>query len=377
VAEGSGRFPVGGPLPPLTDLPANGLARTPPMIWGAWYGFTTTINDTLIREMARAMVSTGLRDAGYDILNMEVGWPGQRDADGNMRANRKFPDMKRLCDYVHSLGLKVGICTSPGPYDCTGYAGSLNHEEQDARTWAQWGIDFIKHDACSVNTIYPHQSRRVYQKMGNALQKCGRPILYALCQYGEDNVWEWGASVGANMWRTYGDIADDWESVSQGFDMGELAPHAGPGHWNDLDYLMIGMGRLSMEEYRTQFSLWCMLAAPLINSVDLRNLQPDVRAILLHKGMIAIDQDRRGVQGRRVARSGDTEIWLKPLQEGHAVALFNRGEKEATVQLDTESIGLQGVREARDVWDGRDLVLEKGCYAARVPSHGSVVLRLP
>ena len=377
VPQGSGRFPAGGPLPELVELPPNGLARTPPMIWGAWYGFTTTISDALIRGMARAMVSSGLRDAGYDILNMEVGWPGQRDADGTLHANRKFPDMKGLCDYVHSLGLKVGLCTSPGPYDCTGYTGSLNHEEQDARTWAQWGIDFIKHDACSVNVVHPKQSRRVYQKMGNALRRCGRPIIYGLCQYGEDDVWEWGARVGGNMWRTTGDIADDWESLSEAFEQGRLAPYAGPGGWNDPDYLMVGMGRLSMEEYRTQFSLWCMLAAPLTTSVDLRDLSAAVRSILLHREMIAIDQDPRGVQGRRVSTSGETEIWLKPLQEGHAVALFNRGEKEATVELDTARIGLHGVREARDVWDRRNIVLDRGRYRARVASHGSVVLRLP
>ena len=377
MADGAGRYPAAQALPALAELPSNGLARTPPMIWGAWYTFTTTITDELIREMARAMVSTGMREAGYRILNMEVGWPGQRDADGTLHANRKFPDMKGLCDYVHSLGLKVGLCTSPGPYDCTGYTGSLNHEEQDARTWAQWGIDFIKHDACSVNVVHPKQSRRVYQKMGNALRRCGRPIIYGLCQYGEDDVWEWGARVGGNMWRTTGDIADDWESLSEAFEQGRLAPYAGPGGWNDPDYLMVGMGRLSMEEYRTQFSLWCMLAAPLTTSVDLRDLSAAVRSILLHREMIAIDQDPRGVQGRRVSTSGETEIWLKPLQEGHAVALFNRGEKEATVELDTARIGLHGVREARDVWDRRNIVLDRGRYRARVASHGSVVLRLP
>jgi alpha-galactosidase len=374
---GSGLYPAGKPLPELEEIPANGLARTPPMVWGAWYGFTTTITDELMREMGRAMVSTGLRDAGYDTLNMEVGWTGQRDADGNLRSNSKFPDMKALGDYLHSLGLKMGLCTSPGPYDCIGYAGSLGHEERDARTWAQWGVDFIKHDASSVREVYPKESRRTYQMMGAALRKCGRPILYALCQYGEDDVWEWGPKVGANMWRTTGDIEASWESISQGFDQGRLARYAGPGHWNDPDYLMVGMGSLSAEEYRTQMSLWCMLAAPLITSVDLRKMTGEQRAILLNKELIAVDQDARGVQGHRVSQSGDTEIWLKPLSDGHAVALFNRGTREATIELDTARIGLAGARVARNLWDHRDITLERGRHSARVPGHGSVMLKVP
>ncbi|MFN8583174.1 MAG: glycoside hydrolase family 27 protein [Gemmatimonadaceae bacterium] len=377
VPAGSGIFPSGGPLPALTDLPANGLALTPPMIWGAWYGFTTTITDALMREMGRAMVSTGLRDAGYNILNMEVGWTGQRDAQGNLQSNAKFPDMKALGDYLHSLGLKMGICTSPGPYDCIGYAGSLGHEEQDAKTWASWGVDFIKHDACSVREVHPHDSRLVYQKMGSALQQCGRPIIYALCQYGDEDVWTWGTKVGGNMWRTTGDMSDNWKSISAAFDQGRLAPYAGPGHWNDPDYLMVGMGHSSLEEYRTQMSLWCMLAAPLINSVDLRSMSADSRAILLNKELIAIDQDSRGVQGQRASASGSTEIWLKPLADGHAVALFNRGETDAAIELDTAKLGLSGVREARDLWAGKDVALKDGRYRASIPRHGSVVLRLP
>lgn len=374
---GSGLYPAGNPLPPLRVVPRNGLALTPPMIWGAWYSFTTTITDAFIREMARTMVSSGLRDAGYDILNMEVGWTGQRDADGRLHANAKFPNMKALCDYIHSLGLKVGICTSPGPYDCIGYVGSMNHEVQDAGTFAEWGIDFIKHDACSARAVYPNDSRRLYQKMGEALAACGRPILYALCQYGEADVWTWGASVGGNMWRTTGDVEDHWTSISAAFDLSHLAPFAGPGHWNDQDYLMAGLGGMTTEEYRTQMSLWCLMAAPLIVAADIRTMSADTKSIVLNREMIAINQDRRGVQGQRVSSSGKTEIWLKPLSEGYAIGLFNRDERERIVQLDLRKLGVTGVSEMRDVWGGRDVRIEKGRYSVQVPSHGSVVLKTP
>jgi alpha-galactosidase len=379
VAHGAGDYPAPLPLPALADIPDNGLARTPPMIWGAWYTFTTTITDALIRDMARTMVSTGMRDAGYDILNMEVGWTGQRDADGNLRANAKFPDMKGLCDYVHSLGLKVGICTSPGPWDCIGYPASFGHEERDARTFASWGIDFIKHDACSGREIYPDAdgSRRMFQKMGAALQDCGRPIAYAICQYGFANVWEWGARAGGNSWRTTDDIEDTWESVSAAFNQSRLAPFARPGHWNDPDYLMVGLGGLSTEEYRLQMSLWCMLAAPLITSADLRSMSADTRAILMNRELIAIDQDVKGVQGQCVNRSGVTETWLKPLGDGHAIALFNKGATAKKMALDASQLGLGQVQEARDVWAARNVTLVKGRYEVDVPSHGAVVLRVP
>ena len=379
VPDGSGEYPAALPLPAITQLPYNGLARTPPMVWGAWYTFTTTITDELIRDVARSLVSSGMRDAGYDILNMEVGWTGQRDSDGNLRANAKFPDMKALGDYLHSLGLKMGICTSPGPYDCIGYPASHGFEERDARTFASWGIDFIKHDACSGREIYtgPNASRRMYQKMGSALQQCGRPILYSLCQYGEANVWEWGAAAGGNMWRTTGDMEDTWESVAAAFEQSRLAPYARPGHWNDPDYLMAGLGALSTEEYRLQMSLWCMLAAPLIVAADVRSMSADTRAIVMNRELIAIDQDAKGAQGQRVSRVGETEIWLKPLSEGHAIALFNKGKLPATMRLNTASLGLKDVREARDVWDARDIELPKGNYERVVPPHGAVVLRVP
>ncbi|MBL8267115.1 glycoside hydrolase family 27 protein [Steroidobacter sp.] len=375
VASGSGLYPAGNPLPDVRDLAPNGLALKPPMIWGAWYSFTTTITDEFIREMARVMVSSGVRDAGYDILNLEVGWTGQRDANGRLQSNAKFPNMKALTDYIHSLGLKVGLCTSPGPYDCIGYLGSMNHEEADARTFAEWGIDFIKHDACSARAVYPNESRRLYQKMGEALAKCGRPIIYALCQYGEANVWEWGPKVGGNMWRTTGDVEDNWKSISAAFDLSHLAPYAGPGHWNDQDYLMAGLGGMTTEEYRTQMSLWCMMAAPLIIAADIRKMSPDTRSIVLNKELIAIDQDARGIQGRRIHQSNDTEVWLKPLQEGHAIAAFNRGTQPRNIRIDTRKLGLSEVHEARDVWEGRSVVFKNGQAELRVAPHGSSVLR--
>jgi alpha-galactosidase len=378
VPPGSEEIGQALPLPALRDLPYNGLAPTPPMVWGAWYGYTIGITDPMVREVADALVASGLRDAGFDVLNLEVGWTGQRDANGNLTANPKFPDIKATIDYVHSKGLKAGICTGPGPIDCTGFISSHGHEEQDARTWARWGIDYIKHDLCSAMALYrPEQHRALYQKMGEALQKCGRPIIYSLCQYGEADVATWGAKVGGNLWRVAGDIFDTWQSVSRiGFRLPDLAPYAGPGRWNDYDYLMVGQGLLSDDEYRTQMTQWCMLASPLITSVDPRNLKALEKQILLNKPLIAVNQDARGVQARRVAGRGDTEIWMRPVTGGHAVALYNLGESEATMQLDLAKLGLPQVPRALDLWAHENVKLGRGVLDVRLPRHGSAAFRL-
>jgi alpha-galactosidase len=221
-------------------------------------------------------------------------------------------------------------------------------------------------------------SRPLYQRMGEALHSCGRPIFYALCQYGQDDVWKWGPEVGANSWRTTIDSRDNWQVMTDiGFRQEALAPYAGPGHWNDPDYLMVGLGRMSTEEYRTQMSLWCMLAAPLSIAPDLRKLCADSRSILLNKDIIAIDQDRLGRQARRVERSGALETWGRPLVNGgHAVALFNRGETAAPMSVDFASLGLSVRKEALDVWSGREVAISDGVYHTSVPPHGAVVLRI-
>ena len=378
VPSGTEAAPPRIELPLLHKLPSNGLVPTPPMVWGAWYGFTIGITDPMIREMADALASSGLRDAGFNVLNMEVGWTGQRDARGRLSANPKFPDMKGLADYVHSRGLKLGICTSPGPVDCTGYIGSHGHEEQDAKTFAEWGIDYIKHDLCSANAIYdPREHQRLYQKMGAALQASGRPIVYSLCQYGEAQVWRWGADVGGNLWRVSSDVYDTWESIHYiGFELGDLAGFARPGHWNDFDYLMVGQGNLSDDEYRTQMTQWCMHASPLITSVDPRRLTQLEKSILLNKELIAVDQDARGVAGRRVARHGSTQIWLRPVSGGYVAALYNLGESPATLTLEPAKLGIANAAHVRDLWAHRDVALTSGQLSVRLPRHGSAAFRI-
>ena len=254
-------------LAPTTTVPSNGLAQTPPMGWNSWNKFQRRVSDQMVREIAAAMVKNGMKDAGYLYVNIDDTWQGTRDARGNIRANEKFPDMKALADYVHSLGLKIGIYSSPGPLTCAGFEGSFQHEEQDAKTYAAWGIDYLKYDGCSAARVYEMSSMpAVYAKMGQALANSGRPIVYSLCQYGLLNVGEWGTKAGGNLWRTTRDIRDAWASMTDyGFDQqGGLEKYAGPGHWNDPDMLEIGNGHVDLDEYRVHMSLWSILASPLI-----------------------------------------------------------------------------------------------------------------
>src|SRR5215475_4576617 len=239
VPEGEGALPARIEPPPLHPVRDNGLARTPPMGWNSWNKFASRIDDATVRSIADAMAANGMRDAGYVYVNIDDTWEGERDAHGNIQPNRKFPDMKALADYVHSKGLKLGIYSSPGPNTCEGYAGSYGHEVQDARTYAAWGIDYLKYDWCSAFTLYKDsEMQAVYQKMGDALLATGRPIVFSLCQYGLMDVWQWGPAVGGNLWRTGGDIWDIWDSVSRiGFGQNQLVPFARPGHWNDFDML--------------------------------------------------------------------------------------------------------------------------------------------
>jgi len=255
------------------------LAARPPMGWNSWNHFKSKVDDATIRAQADAMVSTGMRDAGYTYINIDDTWEGDRDAQGNIQTNSKFPDMKALADFVHSKGLKLGIYSSPGPKTCAKYEGSYGHELQDARTYAAWGIDYLKYDLCGLRDQMkaaptPEAAHQVmieaYKKMHDALKSTGRPIVYSLCQYGNDAVWEWGASVGGNLWRTTGDISDKYASMEEiGFRQAGLARFAGPGHWNDPDMLEVGNGGMNADEYRTHMSLWAMLAAPLLAGNDL------------------------------------------------------------------------------------------------------------
>jgi len=359
---------------------AADLASTPPMGWNSWNKFAEKVDDKAVRGVADALVSSGMKDAGYVYINIDDTWEGHRDAQGNIQTNSKFPDMKALADYVHSKGLKIGIYSSPGPKTCADYEGSYQHEEQDAKTWAAWGVDYLKYDWCSAEKVYkPTDMPAVYKKMGDALKATGRPIVYSLCQYGLQKVWEWGPSVGGNLWRTTGDIEDKWESMSKiGFDkQASLDKYAGPGHWNDPDMLEVGNGGMTPTEYRTHMTLWAMLAAPLLAGNDLRAMTPEIRDILINKDVIAIDQDKLGQQGRRVSKEGATEVWTRQLENGDlAVALFNRSEGMANVVARWEILGLKGKHKARDLWNHIDLGSVRDTYSAEVPAHGVILVRI-
>ena len=367
------------PLPALHDVSGNNAAPTPPMGIG---NFTVT-DDAGVRKVADQMVANGLRDAGYVYIQIDEGWQGRRDAQGNIHPNAKFPDMKALADYLHSKGLKLGLYSSPGPAACWGYAGSYGHEPQDARTFAEWGIDYLKYDWCSAGEIYHTQKemQAAYQKMGEALRATGRPIVFGLCQYGLFDVWSWGRKTGANLWRTTDDIGDRWNSmVSNGFDHNGKLDHSGADGWNDPDDLQTGIGGMTTEEYRTQMTLWSIMAAPLLvekNNNDLARWTPAIKDILLNREVIAVDQDALGKQGHRVLQKGSIEVWTKPLFGGTtAVAVFNRGEKEQNVNVRWEELHLSNVRSVRDLWHKTDLGnLSKG-YAGSVPTHGTVLLKV-
>ena len=356
------------------------LAQTPPMGWNSWNKFGAHVDDKTVREIADAIVSSGMKDAGYVYVNVDDTWEGKRDEQGNIQSNEKFPDMKALADYVHSKGLKIGIYSSPGPQTCAKYEGSYQHEEQDAKTWAAWGIDYLKYDWCSADKVYKREDMpAVYKKMSEALKATGRPIVFSLCQYGLDKVWEWGASVGGNLWRTTGDIADNWRSMSRiGFDRETgLESYAGPGHWNDPDMLEIGNEGMSDIEYRTHMTLWAMLAAPLLAGNDLRHMADETKAILTNREVIAIDQDSLGKQGYRVSKAAEQEIWVKPLSGGSlAVGLFNRADKSALMVVSWSDIELKGKFNVRDLWAHVDRGKIKDEYVAEVPAHGTVLIRV-
>jgi alpha-galactosidase len=321
-----------------------------------------------------------MKEAGYVYINLDDTWEGERDSQGNIHTNNKFPDMKALADYVHGKGLKIGIYSSPGPNTCAGYEGSYGHEGQDARTYAAWGIDYLKYDWCGARAIYSDsEMQAVYQIMGDALLAAGRPIVFSLCQYGRADVWRWGPQVGGNLWRTTGDIRDRWDSMERiGFGQNDLAQYAGPGHWNDPDMLEIGNGGMTGVEYRTHMTLWSMLAAPLIAGNDVRSMPTSVREILTNPEVIAVDQDQGGRQGRRVWKSGDREIWVRDLSGGdRAVALFNRGaDAAAVISLKWAELALSNPLTARDLWTHSSLKLQGPEYAITVPAHGATLLRV-
>jgi len=355
----------------------NGLALTPPMGWNSWNHFACKVTAADVRSAADAIVSTGMKNAGYIYVNIDDCWQGKRDERGVIHPNEKFPDMKGLSDYVHAQGLKLGIYSSPGPKTCAGYEGSLGHEEADAQTYAGWGIDYLKYDYCSFRGDVPAQIA-AYKKMHEALEKTGRQIVFSLCQYGMDRVWSWGPTVGGNLWRTTDDISDDYNDMAYiGFGQNGLERFAGPGHWNDPDMLEVGNGKMNKDEYRTHMSLWCLLAAPLLAGNDLSKMTPETLAILTNPEVIAVDQDPLGAQSHRVAQEGPLEVWVKPLADGSkAVGLFNRGESLMPVTAYFRDIGIGDTASVHDLWEKSDLGVFKVSFTAQVPTHGVVMIKV-
>ncbi|WP_419805418.1 glycoside hydrolase family 27 protein [Terriglobus sp.] len=367
-------------------------APTPPMGWNSWNHFAGKVTDVDVRATADQLVSTGMRDAGYVYVNIDDTWQGKRDASGIIHANEKFPDMKALADYVHSKGLKLGIYSGPGEQTCAHYEGSLGHEAQDAQTYAGWGIDLLKYDLCSFSkqmaaerAAHPDDPKAAtklmiaaYKKMGDALRATGRPILYSLCQYGLEEPWKWGPQVGASMWRTTDDINDTWARmfiIAQS--QSDLAPFAGPGHWNDPDMLEVGNGGMKTEEYRQHMTLWAMLASPLLAGNDLTKMTDADKSILMNRDVIAIDQDPLGKQATRLYQHGDISVWTRPLTGNRiAVALVTASWGERNIQFDLAQAGFPSGANVRDVWAAKDLGHQQGIFTGTVRQHGVMLLIL-
>ena len=369
---------------------SSNLALTPPMGWNTWNKFACNVSETLIKQAADAMVKSGMKDAGYQYIVIDDCWQVRRDSLGDIVADpQRFPGgIKAVADYVHSLGLKFGIYSDAGLKTCAGRPGGLGHEYQDALKYAEWGVDYLKYDWCNTTT---QDTKASYANMRAALDASGRPIVLSICEWGNHQPWLWGKEVGGNLWRSTGDIQDRWEGKKE-WNPGnccsygvvdiadaeaDLYSYAGPGHWNDPDMLEVGNGGMTDTEYRSHFSLWAILAAPLMAGNDLGNMRPEIRDILTNKEVIAIDQDPLGRQGRRVWKDGDREVWSKELKDGsRAVILFNRGSAEQNVTANWEAIGYPASLSAavRDLWQHQDLGKFTGKFSATVPSHGVVMV---
>ncbi|MFA5962800.1 MAG: glycoside hydrolase family 27 protein [Sphingomonas sp.] len=372
---------TGGSAMAMTAPPS--LAATPPMGWNSWNKFACQIDEAKVRATADAIVASGMRDAGYSYVVIDDCWQGARDGDGFITADAaKFPSgIAALATYVHARGLKFGIYSDAGAKTCGGRPGSQGHEYQDAATYARWGVDYLKYDWCDTGT---RNAEEAYRTMAAALAATGRPILLSLCEWGTAKPWLWSPQVG-QQWRTTGDIADRWEGkhdyangILRIVDMNEpLWPFAGPGHWNDPDMLEVGNGGLSDTEYRSHFSLWAMMAAPLIAGNDVAAMSAETRTILTNREVIAVDQDALGQQGRRVAQDGDRETWMRPLTGGRrAVLLFNRGTVRVRITARWDQLGYPPTLRARvrDLWAHRNLPPAAESVTAEVEPHGVVML---
>src|SRR5665213_325508 len=375
---------------------AHSLAQTPPLGWNSWNVWGPLVDDAKVRAAADALVTSGPAAQGYTYVNIDDAWEGPRDANGEITSNEKFPDMKALTAYVHSKGLKIGIYSSPGPRTCQQrFAGSYQHEAQDAKTWAKWGFDYIKYDWCSYSEV---QDTRVgmpplptlqkpYRLMRSILDGLDRDFIFSLCQYGWGDVWTWGADVGGNLWRVTGDITDSWSSMSGiGFAQTGHEQYAGPGHWNDTDMLVVGKlgwGRalrethLTPDEQLTHISLWSLQAAPLIIGADLTQLDTFTTNLLGNPEVLAVDQDPLGKAAGRTLQQGRVEVWARPLADGTmAVGLFNRDLVARTITVHWSDIGLSGSQPVRDLWRHEDMGAKSDSLSAIVPRHGVLLVKI-
>jgi alpha-galactosidase len=389
----------------------NTLGLTPQMGWNSWYVWENHVTDKIMREAADAMVTTGMIDHGYMYVNIDDCWSVKptsdnpeingkaRDQAGNIMVNKRFPNMSSMVDYIHAKGLKAGTYTSPGTTTCAGHVSAYGFEEQDVKQYVSWGFDFLKYDWCSYGSIAKDKSLEELQKpyilISSLLQKQPRDIILNLCQYGMGDVWKWGKQVGGNSWRTAGDLGGSFEGIGtalfrDGFDVystDSLHLYGGPGGWNDPDYLLFGYlsnwnGQtvptpLTPNEQYTQFSLWALVAAPLIYSGDMTRLDEFTLNVLTNDEIIEVNQDPLGKPGYRVAKNGDLEVWKRELEDGSiAVGLFNRGEKPAMVTATWSDLGLSGKIKVRDLWRQKDLGKYKIQYSEQVGRHGVVMVKI-
>jgi alpha-galactosidase len=364
----------------------DNLAKTPPMGWNSWNKYGCNVSEKLIMGMADAMVKSGMQKVGYEYIVIDDCWQVDRDKDGEIVVDKeRFPSgMKYLVDYVHSKGLKFGIYSCAGSKTCAGRPGGRGHEFQDARTYARWGVDYLKYDWCNTTT---QEAKSSYATMRDGLYAAGRPIVFSLCEWGVAKPWEWGKDVG-HLWRTTGDIGDRWDSMISIADKNkELSRYAGPGRWNDPDMLEVGNGGMTYEEYKTHFSLWCMMAAPLIAGNDLANMSPETAEILTNSEMIAVDQDSLGRQGVCFRDNGDYEIYAKTLAKNEkAVCLLNRGDEFKDVQVDFNVLVKGGSSwgadrqkledyKVRDLWEHKEVNIGTGVTMIKMPPHTVKVFR--
>ncbi|MGI8402231.1 MAG: glycoside hydrolase family 27 protein [Gemmatimonadaceae bacterium] len=358
--------------------PPPRVALTPPMGWNSWNHFACDVSEALIRETADAMVTSGMRDAGYRYVVIDDCWQVSRDPSGTIVADpQRFPHgIKALADYVHSKGLKFGIYTDAGTKTCQGRPGTLGFEQRDAQTYASWGVDYVKEDWCNAEGLNAPIQYAIFRR---ALDRTGRPIVLSICEWGVNQPWGWAPAVG-NLWRTTDDISDNWASMLSNLD--QSAQHsavARPGAWNDPDMLEIGNGGMTPDEYRAHMSLWAMQAAPLIAGNDLRTMSAETKSILTNPEVIAVDQDSLGAQGTLVS-SGPPErqVWSKPLRDGsRAVVLLNRAASSDSISVSFHRAGIHtDSATVRDLWRHVDLGRFRGSYTAVVPGHAAVMLRI-